>query len=204
MNYTDITGLAGIAILAVALAASNLPIKRSPGYGYGLLCVVTGLLVVIPFADFSAAVYVRGVTGDLSITSLVLLSMVIVKRVFSLLTSSGFQIKAVYALVVPVGLIFYPMALGLGSYDPYSLGFGSTGFLASVFALAIIAWFRAYTLISLCLALAVGAYTVDWYASSNLWDYLMDPLLVIYGVIYWFRTVVRGGCTDVFESVNRS
>ncbi len=204
MNFNDITGLASVVILAIAWAASSVPIERLPSYGRWLLCVVTGLLMVIPFADFSAAVYVRGVVGDLSITTLVLLSLAIVQRVIGLLTRSALQIKAVYGLVVPVGLVFYPMVLGLGSYDPYVLGFGATGFLACVFALAIIAWLRAYTLISFCLALAVGAYAVDWYASNNLWDYLIDPLLVIYASFAGIRLLVWGRRIEAVDSVNHS
>ena len=33
MNFNDVTGLASVVILAIALAASSVPIERLPSYG---------------------------------------------------------------------------------------------------------------------------------------------------------------------------
>ena len=185
MNHEDITGIIGITVLVVAVTTRVTLHHKIPLYGRWVLCLVVGLFVVTPIEDLSVAVYVRGVIGDLSITTLVLLSIAILRRVFGLSMCSDAQIKVVYGLVISAGLIFYPMALGLGAYDPYSLGYGSTGLLSCSLLLAIVARFYGYSVVSLCLALAVGAYAMDYYASTNLWDYLIDPLVVVYAIIAW-------------------
>lgn len=74
-NFTDITGLAGVAS-ATAASLLLLPgIARLSGYRLAALLGVVFVLVLIPFSGLPLAAYVRGATGDLSITTLVLLVM---------------------------------------------------------------------------------------------------------------------------------
>jgi len=183
LNFTDFNGLVGITLLTVAIAINLLRIERLPVYGRWLGSIAVAAIVAVPIFDFSAAVYMRGLVGDLSLTSLVLLSLSIGKSLTGMALCLRRQFTAVYVLAVTVGLFFYPMSLGWGAFDPYSLGYSSTLFLACLLIVCGIAWLGDYWLISLCLAAAVGAYSVECYASNNLWDYLIDPLLVVYGII---------------------
>ena len=104
------------------------------------------------FMELPIAAYVRGVTGDLSIVSMLLLWS-------TLLPSNKPNPIAFKVAVAIVAISFYPLALGLGMFDPYTWGYGSIGF-----AIAIIAW------------------TFHWHESANLWDYLLDPFLGIWAI----------------------
>src|SRR5512136_563016 len=75
--HTDLTGLAGIA---VALAATVLLIpglRTLSRMRLATLLAGVGVLVLVPFGTLPVAAGVRGVTGDLSITTLVLLGSAI-------------------------------------------------------------------------------------------------------------------------------
>ncbi|MFZ2266690.1 MAG: hypothetical protein WAV95_03850 [Azonexus sp.] len=73
-------------------------------------------------------------------------------------------------------LIFYPLALGGGSFDPYALGYQPRALLGGLLALAGILYWRRRNLWLLILAIDLAAYAGGLFA--NLWDALFDPLLV--------------------------
>ncbi len=203
LTVTNLNGLLGIVLLALVLAMKLLPTERLSVCRRWLIGLVIVALVAIPYFDFSAAVYIRGVVGDLSLTTVLLLISTIARYLTGKVLCSERQVNALFTVVVPVGLIFYPMALGLGPFAPYSLGFGSIGFLLCLLVLCCIAWIFDYLLISICLAAAVGAYSMQWYDSNNLWDYLMDPLLVIYGFLLLVKRLCRFEIYPLFNGFGR-
>lgn len=182
INPTDITGLLSgtIAIAAVVVRLSGAECLRKT-YFVLLLCAIV-VAVLIPFGGLPLAAYVRGVTGDLSVTSLVLLSLVIIRPLFGWPAIDTRTKTALLILIVVAAMGLYPMALGMGLFDPYRLGYGNPWLLGGLLLLALIACFRRLPVIALAIALAVFAWGVGWYESSNLWDYLLDPLLAIYAI----------------------
>ena len=66
---------------------------------------------------------------------------------------------------------------------------GNLWFMAVLLGLAVWSSLRYSTFLALCMALAVAAWSGDWYESLNLWDYLLDPWLAIYAIAgqgrYW-------------------
>ena len=89
---------------------------------------------------------------------------------------------ALLAAVAAAALALYPMALGLGLFDPYRLGYGSPWLLGGLFAVALAAWLGRVEVLAVCIALATLAWSVGWYDSTNLWDYLLDPLVSFYAL----------------------
>jgi len=67
-------------------------------------------------------------------------------------------------------------------FDPYRLGYGSPCFLGVLAAVALAAWFARLQLVAVCIALAVLAWTIGWYESGNVWDYLLDPFVALYAL----------------------
>ncbi len=178
MHFTDITGLAGNA-LAIVTAFLLVPgvSRLSPGK-LAVLLGALALTALIPFGGLPLAAYLRGAIGDLSITSLLLLLAALARPV---LGRTGAKPRAILlVLIVLAALILYPLALGLGEFDPYRLGYGDGGLLGALFILALAALWRGLHAIALGLALAVAAWGVGWYESSNLWDYLIDPFVAVY------------------------
>ena len=181
-NFTDLAGLASLAILAAA-ATTLLPgIKRLPKTKLAILQGAAFVLMLIPISGMPLAGYVRGVTGDLSITTLVLIFGVLFNPWCSCFTGNVGSRQRLLVLIALAALVFYPMALGVGVYDPYRLGYGDPIFLSALALLALAAWFWKFPLIAMCISLATLAWSVSWYESGNLWDYLLDPFVSVYAL----------------------
>jgi hypothetical protein len=181
-NFTDLTGLASVAS-GVAAAILLLPgIEKLAKRHLAMLLGTVFVLMLIPFGAIPPAAYLRGMTGDLSITTLILLWCAMLRPWFVCVVVESRRRIALLALIAFFALALYPMALGVGEYDPYRLGYGSPLFVAVLLLLALVAWIRKYSLIALCIASATLAWAIGWYESDNLWDYLLDPFLAIYAL----------------------
>ena len=194
-NFTD---LAGLVSVASAIAASLLlvpGITRLTKLRMVLLLGTTFVLSLVPFGTIPIAAYVRGITGDLSITTLTLLWSALLRPYCGCIAVESKHRLALLLMIVLGALALYPMALGVGSFDPYRLGYGSSQFVAMLLLLALVAWFWKFTLIALCVAFATIAWAVGWYESDNLWDYLLDPFVSIYAlaaiVVYAVKAVAQ-------------
>jgi hypothetical protein len=180
--FTDLTGLAGIAS-AMAAAVLLLPgIAKLARPRLALLLAAVFVLMLIPFGEMPLAAYVRGVTGDLSITALILLWCVLLKPWCGCVVVEPKHRFMLLVLIALAAFALYPMALGASAYDPYRLGYGNLQFIVVLLLLALVAWFWKYWLIALCIALAILAWAAGWYESNNLWDYLLDPFAAIYAL----------------------
>jgi hypothetical protein len=210
MHFTDVTGLAGVALAMVTLALrlrflARLQLQLKIGLAGGLL-----ILAVIPFGDLSAAEFVRGISADLSVTSLVLLALFLVlPRPHSGGRANMGAETLLYhranirpsrppargkllILIVIAALALYPFALGVSTFDPYRLGFGNIWFIVGLLIVVTAAWIRQYTLIALCISLAVLAWSVGWYESNNLWNYLIDPWVSVYAMAALVKKSISG------------
>jgi len=119
--------------------------------------------------------YVRGITGDLSVVlSLLLWS--------TLLPSNKPAPIAFKFAVLVIAICFYPFALGVGMADPYAWGYGSGIFLVAVLFFALVCGLANWSKGVWIIAIAIIAWSVQWHESSNLWDYLFDPLLAIWAI----------------------
>ena len=134
--------------------------------------------------ELPLAAYVRAVTGDLSIVlTLLLWSSVLLP---SRRAPIGFKLA-----IVLVSLMFYPLALGLGMIDPYAWGYSSLGLFIGVLVFALVCGIAGWTKGVWIIALAVLAWAGHWHESTNLWDYVLDPLLAIWAVIALANTMQR-------------
>jgi hypothetical protein len=181
-NYTDLTGLAGIssAIAASLLLVPSITKLTKPRLA--LLQGVVFVLMFIPFGGMPPAACVRGATGDLSITVLLLLWCALLRPWYGCAMAEPKHRLELLVLIALAAFALYPMALGAGAYDPYRLGYGSPVFVVALLLIALVAWFQKFSLIALCIALATLAWSVGWYESDNLWDYLLDPFVSIYAL----------------------
>lgn len=181
-NLTDLTGLAGVAsaMTATLLLLSGVAQLTKPRLA--LLLGAVFVLMLIPFDGMPITAYVRGVTGDLSITTLVLLWCALLRPWCGCVMVEIKHRFALLILIALAALALYPMALGVGTFDLYRLGYGNPQFVAVLLLFALAAWFWKLTLIALCIAFATLAWAAGWYESNNLWDYLLDPFLSIYAL----------------------
>lgn len=179
---TDLTGLFGSAAL-VAAALLGLPgIGRRARARPGPLLIAAFLAALVPLGGLPAAGYVRGMVGDLSVTTLLVLLRGLLRPVLGWPSVDARSRLAVQLLAAAAGLVLYPSALGLGSLDPYRIGYASPWFLGALLVLALAAALRRVPLVAWCLALAVLAWALGAGESRNLWDYLVDPLVAAWGL----------------------
>jgi hypothetical protein len=181
-NFTDITGLAGIAS---ASAAAMLLLSGTTRLSRSRLAVLQGtvfVLMLIPFGGLPMAAYLRGATGDLSITTLVLIGCALLWPGIACGGNEASKRREFLTLVALVALPLYPLSLGLTTFDPYRLGYGDPRLVAALLLAALAAWIWKQHLIVSCISLAILAWTTGWYESGNLWDYLLDPWVTIYAL----------------------
>ena len=185
MTLSATIGLGGHALLLSAMVlriACVLNIRKSYSY---TLTILAFIAAIIPIGTMPVAQVTRGVFGDMSITTIVLLGYFLIFP-----TSSRDKSKQLFMLLLISGILFYPAAFGLGMTDPYQWGYLNTYrgiatpmlFLATLIALMLIAVRLNNELILLCIAMATGAFLIGAMESKNIWDYLIDPLVVTFGL----------------------
>ena len=125
--------------------------------------------------ELPLAAYVRGVIGDLSIVSTLLLWS-------ALLPNHQATPTPIKWCIAILAIAFYPFALGVSMFDPYAWGYGSIAFLISVLIFALVCGLVGWTKGVWIIGIAIIAWSVRWHESSNLWDYLLDPMLAIWGL----------------------
>lgn len=96
--------------------------------------------------------------------------------------------RAVWIFGVVASLLLYPSALGLTHIDDYGWGWTPHGLLAAVAVITLVLLWEKNGL-GVLLLLALGAFAFQLQASTNLWDYLIDP---IYGMMA-FGMMAREG-----------
>jgi hypothetical protein len=134
--------------------------------------------------ELPLAAYVRGVTGDLSIvTTLLLWSSLLPDN-----KSAPIPFKFSIALIA---LCFYPFALGLSMVDPYAWGYGSIAFFIAVLVFAVICGLANWNKGVWIIGFAIIAWGVHWQESLNLWDYLLDPFLVLWSIVGLFGAILQ-------------
>jgi len=198
MMLTDVTGLCGHAS-ALAACVLLVPAVRSFTWQrLSWLMAAVFLLVLLPLNGLPLAGYTRGMVGDLSITTLVLIGLAIL-RPYGIVATEKSRTQLLIFIAV-VALIFYPMTLGISLYDPYRLGYGEAGFFSVVLLIALLAWWRQSNLIVLSIALATLAWSLGVYESNNAWDYFIDPLLASYAAFAVLRKGWQGWRTKALPA----
>jgi len=183
MSLNTILGLLGCGLLSLAAVATLIRLRRLPVRARYAVMLAATLAVFVPIGDLSVAAYVRGVTGDLSMATLVLVGA----ACFTQVTGReliGHRDKQVLCWLLALAAAFlYPFALGWTRFDPYALGYGSVEFVTALLLITLAAWGARLNLIVLVVVIAVLAFLGGAYESRNLWDTLIDPLVALYAMV---------------------
>lgn len=148
-------------------------------------------------AHLPVVAYVRGVSSDLSLTLVALACLGLWQGLYGRVLVGNFEKTPLFAIVLVAGIFLYPTALGWSDWDAYRLGWGSYGMLLGLLALVVAFWYRGLRLLPMLVALAMLGWVAGVMESGNLWDYLIDPWLVIfafleYPVKKFLKVVARG------------
>ena len=140
----------------------------------------------VPLALFSGgAALLHGFAGQSSVT---LLALAIWRLVGHPPTPLG---KRPAWIVIGHAALFYPLALGLGPIDPYAIGYQPWPLLLACLPLAALLWRQRRDDWLLVLGAGLAAYAGGLFV--NLWDALLDPLLVLTALAVVVRQRARSG-----------
>ena len=176
MSGLVVPQLLGFAGFALALATAAVALG---GRHWRLAGFMAAAAAWVPVGGIPLAGYLRGVFGDLSVTTMLLLGAALLGRVSGRRVLDGPERVALLGWSVAAGLALYPLTLGLTRWDPYELGFRPRMLLLVVAALVIGLWRRRRGA-ALVLAAGVAGYDLQILESPNLWDYLVDPGLTVW------------------------
>jgi hypothetical protein len=167
---------------------------------YGLLAhslIFGALAVLIPFGDMRTRVALAATTLSLLVgiapgmhaifgtPSLTLVALAVLQLADK--TPSPFSHRPALVLLA-FALPFYAASLGLVSFDPYALGYQPTMLLAALLPAGLALWWKRQDIWLTILAVDLAGYASGVFA--NLWDVLVDPLLVLLALIVVLRRQV--------------
>ena len=181
-------GLAAAAAIVLKLRDSTAAVKIT----VVLICAVVSL---IPVGGLYLFEYFISLVGHLSITTMVLLSATLSETLLRQKLIDTRERLLLCLVIAVAAIVLYPSAYGILSFSTYALGFGSLPFISALLLLAII--FTAFQkhMAALIIFLSALAFDLNLLSTGNLWDYLIDPLVVIYAVVIaaiWAFRKVRG------------
>lgn len=154
---------------------------------------IAALTILIPVQGLSLFLYVWSIIGDLSLTSKTYLAIWLLYRLGGPVVTDIKEIRKVMFAIAIVGLVFYPLSLGLSPFDPYSTGYSASILIVLTVVLLVYGMRKGNFLLSASMLLALWAYLLGLMESSNLFDYLLDPLLFLYAAGFTCVTLLRNG-----------
>lgn len=146
-----------------------------------LFALVSGMLVLLPVQGLALSRWLTGISANFSFP----LIAIVFNKAWGNATGSRVldhkAVRACWIFGLAAGLALYPMALGLGGFDPYTLGWGPS-WLFAVLAMATIALLLTKNRFAVVLIACIMGYDLNLLESTNLWDYLVDPFFALFSL----------------------
>ena len=183
----------GQVLLASAIILALFQVGKYPAIVRWTALGISAVIGFFKIGDLRLIAYPGGVLGDLSITSQILLASVIVKQVPRIDILSARDRSSIFLAAAAGGLVLYPLSSGLTMLDIYSLGFESTALLIGLAVLAVVGWYLRPGA-AIVIPVSVIAFNFGWLTSTNVWDYLLDPMLALFAwgwllIVFTSRTL---------------
>ncbi len=184
-------GVCGAALLLAHLAASfTLPMRRTKHFNRVWLSC-WAMVALIPFGEVSAARQIWSSFGYLSVPTLALLLHRTLRITCGVTVLSRAALTQLHAGLAAFSLWFFPLAGGLGFYDPWSLGLQPVSLLIALTVLGLAGLWMGFVAPVAVLTVAVFAWQSRLLESANLWTYLVDPFLGFAAVFYSLFALLR-------------
>ena len=131
-------------------------------------------IVATPLSGMPLARWLAGVVDHWSVPTTALLASACIQRFVGIELLRRKDRQAAWLFGALAGIFLYPLSLGLGPFDPYSLGWHFGPLFVSVAALASVLILRRNRF-GVVLVLAIAAWHLRAVESGNYWDCLVDP-----------------------------
>jgi hypothetical protein len=147
------------------------------------LAPVSAAIVLVPIKGLPVARWLLSVNANFSIPLTAVLFSWVWERAWhrQVLDGKGYRACWIFGLIAGLGL--YPMALGWGPFDPYSLGWEFSILFVLLMAATILLLLYGNRF-GIVLLVAVFAYNLGLLESRNLWDYVVDPFYALASLVY--------------------
>lgn len=140
--------------------------------------------VFLPLSEPPPSAYLYAYTGALSLPALALIAALAGRRLWSLRILPQRDRRVLLAGAAAAGVLLYPMALGLGPFDPYALGFAGPLLPLLLAVATAAAWWQGLRATALVLLVVLWSWLLGLGESQNLWDYLLDAWLWLYALVW--------------------
>lgn len=168
-------------VLALAVFATRL--LRLERRSRSIQAAVFALLIVvalIPIDKLNGSQHFLTIAGHLSFTSMCLLGAFIVGKFSGSVLWKRGEKQLMLPAVLVCGILIYLAAFGVVTFDLYQLGYSSVSLIAALTVAAVAAAVARFNILFSVLVSAAAGFQLHLLHSHNIWDYLVDPLLVIY------------------------
>ena len=168
-------------LLIMALCQSVLSLLGKSAAGSGRTFVMgigAAFVVMLPVGGLPVGRWLVSLQADASIPLIALLLSRVLENAFQtpILDQKAKAACRIFSIVG--GLLLYPMALGLGAFDPYEAGWHFSWLFVLILTITLGLLFLKNRFFIVLLA-AIAAYDLHVLESENFWNYLLDPILVI-------------------------
>jgi hypothetical protein len=177
-------GLTGCSLLVTAAVLFAVSARKRSIWLRCLVLVCTVAVLCMPIEGHASVLYLRGLSGDFSVTSMILLGFVIFTQLTNISTLRISSVTWLFGVALTGGLLLYPFELGLTQNSPYELGYGSRMFFSVLLLISLMAWWAGELIIVYSIAFACAGYLAGVLESRNLWDYVIDTPLVFFAA-FW-------------------
>jgi len=185
-----------MAWLDTALLSSMVVLGLGNRFRLGSISLRIGVVLValcslVPVHGFLLFMYVHSMLGDLSLTSKAFLIAWLLYRLGGPVLSDMKEIRFVMRAIAITGLVFYPLALGLSPFDPYSVGYSASVLIVITIIAGVYGLREGYMVLASAMLLGLWGYLLGFMESDNLFDYLLDPMLFLYAAGFTCVTLLR-------------
>jgi len=142
------------------------------------LALVSAAVVLMPIRGLPAARWLISLNANFSIPFTAVLFALVWEGAWKkpVLDAKGYSACWIFGLTA--GLLLYPMALGMGRFDPYPLGWAFSVFFVLLMTATVLLLIYGNRF-GIVLVAAILAYNLGVLESLNLWDYVVDPFYVL-------------------------
>ncbi len=179
-------------VVLVLIQGVSVNVKKPP-HGWRLtliLGLISGILVLLPVGGLPLARWLIGMNANFSFPLVAMAFNKAWEHATGSRVLDGKASTASWMFGLAAGLALYPMALGLGDFDPYTLGWGPSwlfGFLTAATIVFVLMKNRFAVVLIACIL----GYDLDLLESTNLWDYLVDPFFVLFSLAALTNRLIR-------------
>jgi len=145
--------------------------------------LIMGLIAVsatlFPVGGLPLGRWVISLNANFSIPLTALLLTRVTKTASGLRLVDRKGLTTCWIFSLTAGAALYPMALGMGGYDPYGAGWGFSWLFVAICGVTLLLLMMKNRFAVVLMA-AILAHDLHLLESTNLWDYLVDPFLALF------------------------